>query len=563
MKTALWTCLGLLPLAAVGCRGAEVPEPHRDRPNILLIVADDLGYSDLGCYGSEIPTPNLDALAESGMRGTDFYAAPRGAPSRAMLMTGVDNHVAGFGSSRRRLAHNQEGRPGYEGHLSSRVVTVASLLRAGGYHTVMAGKWELGGDPASLPAARGFEKSFALHDGAASHWSDMRSAIPGRDRATYTHDGEPVEALPEDYFSTRFFTDFVKESIAENTGDGRPFFAYLAFQAPHGPLAAPEAWRDRAKGRYDEGYGVIRKRRLLRMKMIGLVKEEVDPYPGIPTVPRWDELDEQIQRRQARKMELYAAMVENLDFHVGRLVDFLKERGEYDDTVIVFLSDNGAEAGDRGPNGMDPRDREWYAERFPLTDVEDWGRPGSFVEYGPAWAQVSTVPFRLFKGTMAEGGIRAPIVWHGPPLKPNGGVSRLVLHVTDLPATFLDLAGVAYPERFAGRVLAPLEGRSLLGLETRWFRAQPPHPWLGFEYSGDRALRRGRWKLVQMPPPFGSGAWRLYRLDRDPSELHDQAAEEPALREQLLGLWEEYARDHGVIVPAREPVEPAEPPPAP
>ncbi|MEN8183903.1 MAG: sulfatase-like hydrolase/transferase, partial [Myxococcota bacterium] len=285
------TLVGILLAAGVAltCASAEVHDPAVERPSFLVIVADDLGYSDLGAYGGEIPTPNLDALAISGLRATDFYVSCRGAPSRAMLLTGVDNHVAGFGvSDGRHPEPIQKGQPGYEGRLSERVVTVASLLRDAGYHTSMAGKWALGEEPGNLPRARGFERSFVLHDAAASHWQDMRSAVPRRPRARYTRDGADVESLPAGYFSTRFFTDFVLESIAEARAAGRPFFSYLSFQAPHGPLADDE--RVSFSGRYDEGFDAIRNARLLRMKTLGLLDQSVQPYPGIPTVPSWSDL---------------------------------------------------------------------------------------------------------------------------------------------------------------------------------------------------------------------------------------------------------------------------------
>jgi arylsulfatase len=547
LRIGLATAIGL---ALAGCLAPDVPPPTRDRPNILLVVADDLGYSDLGSYGGEISTPNLDALARSGVRATDFYVSSRGAPTRAMLLTGVDNHIAGFGNLRRRLAPNQEGHPGYEGRLSGRVVTVASLLRDAGYHTYMAGKWELGEDPESLPTARGFEQSFALHDDAASHWGDGASAIPGRDRAHYTENGRKVSELPADYFSTEHFTDFIMDRIDADRGDGRPFFAYLAYQAPHGPLAVPDDWLDRAAGRYEKGYDAIRDLRLLRMKRAKLVRQEVRPYPGIPTVPAWSDLSDEQKREQARKMELYAAMVENLDFHIGRVLDHLREIGEYQDTLIVFLSDNGTEPGDRGPAGMDARNRAWYAQQFPDSDFESWGRPGAFVEYGAAWAQVGMVPFRLFKGTHAEGGIRSPLIVSGPGVARRGRLSHAVLHVTDLTPTFLELAKVPHPHEYGGRAVASPQGVSAVPLLAGGWRAgRGSHEWLGFEFAGDRALRRGPWKLVWMPAPFGAGEWRLYRIDRDPAELFDRSEKKPEERQALLALWEEYARANGVVLP--------------
>ncbi len=546
-----------LALALVGCRSDDLPPRVREQPNILLIVADDLGYSDLGAYGSEIPTPHLDALAKEGLKARSFYEAPRGGPTRAMLLTGVDNHVAGFGASRRRLDPTEEVRPGYEGVLRPNVVTVASLLQAAGYHTVMAGKWELGSIPGTLPAERGFERSFVLHDKRASYWSDMTGAVPGFPRATYTRNGEPVTSLPDDYFSTRDFTDFVIESIDELRGDGAPFFAYLSYQAPHGPLSAPDDWRDRFAGRYDEGFDRIGELRLLRMKREKLVREEVDPFPGLPTIPPWSALDDEQKGDRSRRMELYAAMVANLDFHAGRVLDYLKEIGEYQDTLIVFLSDNGPEPGDRGPAGMDHRNREWYAKQFPETDMALWGQPGTFVEYGAGWAQVSSVPFRLFKGTQAEGGIRSPLIVAGPGVLPartpwRTRISPALLHVMDLTPTFLELAGVEHPRIWRGRSVAPLQGKSLAPhLAKPVLERRGPNEQLAFAFAGGRALRRGRWKIVWMEPPFGADRWRLYRIDLDPSELHDKAERKPRRVEELAGLWLEYAKRNGVEIPKR------------
>jgi arylsulfatase len=527
------------------------------------MVADDLGYSDLGCYGSEIETPNLDALAESGLVATSFYVAPDGGPTQAMLLTGVEHHRVGMAQVRRWAASPGLDKPAYNQRLSERAVTLASALRAAGYHTIMAGRWELGEAPGHRPPKRGFERSFALHDGAASHWSDMRSAIPGRSLAHYTRDGQDVAELPADHFSTRAFTDFVIESIEARRGEDRPFFAYLSFQAPHAPLAVPEDWRERYAGRYDGGYDAIRGARLLRMKQSGLVREDVRPYPGLPTVPAWRDLPEAMQKTQARKMELYAAMVSNLDFHVGRLLDHLRGIGELDETPVVFLSDNGASPSDRGALGMQPNDRAFYVEQFPVVDPARWGGPETFLEVGPAWAQVSTVPFRLFKGTLAEGGIRSPLIVRGPGVRTTRGVfglrrhepSGALLHVTDLAPTILELAGVAPPARWQGREALLPQGRSLVPLLAGELTARKgPHDWLGFELGGDRALRRGAWKLLSLSRPFGPGEWLLYRIDLDPAELYDRSQQDPDELRTLRALWEDYARAHGVAIEPRDAV---------
>jgi arylsulfatase len=520
--------LAALALLLAACASEPPPKPVQARPNILLVVTDDLGYSDIAPYGSEIRTPTLTRLAESGLIATNFYVAADGGPTRAMLLTGVDHHIAAPA-----------------GHLDRGVVTVASLLRDAGYHTTMAGRWELGVEPEHWPAARGFERSFALLDDVASYWADMKVMAEGRERARYSRNGELVEELPADYYSTRYYTDFLIESIDANRASGRPFFAYLATQGPHSPLALPDDWRDRNAGRYDGGFQAIQKRRLTALKRGGLVRKEVVPFPGLPTIPEWKDLSEEKQRRQARKMELYAAMVENLDFHLGRLLDHLEAIDARRDTLVLFLSDNGASASDRGPSGIDRDHHEALVQNFPANDFENWGRPGSFVEVGAGWGQTSSVPFRMFKGSLAEGGTRSPLVASGRGVEHRRAATDALLHVTDIVPTLLAMAGVEHPDAHGGRRVEPLRGRSLLPLfagEAKAVRSRDD--WIGFELNGDGAVRQGPWKAVRMARPLGTGDWRLYRLDRDPSELHDASKREPAKLKRLVALWEEYARAH-------------------
>ncbi len=544
----------LIAAGLFGCVSAT-PAEVRERPNILVVVADDLGYSDISPFGSEIETPTLGALAKEGLIATSFYVSPDGGPTTAMLLTGVDHHLSGFGDLPGGLPPEASGRAGYESYLNDQVVTVATLLRDSGYHTYMAGKWELGREPGRRPFERGFERSLALLDPMASYWGDMVPAIQGESRARYSRNGVSLEALPDDWYSTRSFPDELIAQIDADHGDGKPFFAYLAFQAPHAPLAIPEDWIERTTGRYDRGFRVVKERRLIALQRANLVGRDVVSFPGLPTIPLWADLDGEVQRRQARKMEIYAAMVSNMDFHLGRVLAHLEEIGEREHTLVVFLSDNGASASDRGPSGIDDG-YAWLDGVFPASGFENWGRPGSFVEVGPGWGETSAAPFRMFKHTFGEGGIRVPLVVSGPGVErrrwvantPPRGVVDSPVHVTDLAATFLAVAGVTYPSAYQGRDIAPSDGLSLVPILAGQKKAVREDIPIGFELGGDRALRRGVWKIVQMKRPFGTGAWRLYRLDRDPAELFDRSASEPDLLKELAREWDTYARAHNVLI---------------
>lgn len=550
-------------LAAVLCSasafGAEAEPLEKPRPNILLIVADDLGYSDLGCYGGEIRTPHIDALAASGFRATDFHAAPSCSPTRSMMLTGTDNHIVGLGNMGEWSGPGQRGKPGYEGHLNHRAPCVATLLRDAGYFTCMAGKWHLGEKPDEWPAARGFERDFTMLPGAGSHWADRKGLLPTEAVVAYTRDGRPVDQLSPGHYSSKDFTDFIIARLKENAGSGKPFFSYLAYQAPHGPLAAPDDWIDRYQGRYDKGYDALRADRLARQKELGIVSKEVVGFPRLPTVPAWDSLSAEQRRLSARKMEVYAAMVECMDDQIGRLIAFLKETGQYENTLIVFLSDNGAAGEDLGEmiGKLAPTAREWFAKTYD-NRLENIGRPGSCTEYGPAWAQVGSVPFRLFKGVVANGGIRVPLIVSGAGVQPRGGIHRSLLHVMDLAPTFLEVAGVKHPSLEAGSRLAEIQGRSLVPLlSDKKSAIRSEADWLGWELFGNRAIRQGDWKLLHLyPSAGGSGDWELFDLKQDPAELNDLSTRHPEKRGSMLRLWEEYVKRNGLILTSDGPYAP-------
>ena len=530
------------------------------RPNILLIVADDMGYSDLGCYGGEISTPVLDNLASQGMRYTNFYVSPTCSVTRSMLLSGTDNHVAGLGNMGELNAPNQVGQPGYEGVLNQNVASIASLLQDNGYHTYMAGKWHLGLNQDQIPHARGFERDFSLLIGGASHFNDawnLEWQIPA---APYTEDGSPVEKLPKDFYSSKNYTDKTIQFIDEGRQDGKPFFAYMAFTAPHGPLQVPDKWLRRYKNHYDEGWDGIRYKRLARMQELGIIEEGDNAADRLFFLPRSSSLTPALRVALGRKMEIYASMVEYLDDQVGRVIDHLKQTGEYDNTIIIFISDNGAEGNDlRGMIAGQVGSMGFLhgMNNFAENGHNSIGRKGTYAEYGAAWAQVSMAPFRIYKGWLAEGGIRSPLIISGPGVKGAGEINKeAVMHVMDIAPTILELAGVEHPSTFKGRSIAPVQGKSWVGtLDGRVQSPRGPDEWLGWELFGNRALRQGDWKITWLHEPLGTGDWQLFNLDEDPGEQYDLSVKFSEKKIELIALWDEYAKTNGVIIGNRSPFE--------
>jgi len=529
------------------------------QPNILLIVADDLGYSDLGCFGGEIKTPNLDALAARGMRASNFCVGPTCSPSRAMLLTGTDNHVAGLGNMAEWLLPTQKGQPGYEGHLNSRVVAFPYLLsNRAGYFTFMAGKWHLGEDPRSWPAAHGFARDFTIIDGMGSHWSDMTMLNPNRPKAIYTRNGERLDALPPGYFSSTNFTDFAIECMGEATSKGQPFFAYVAYQAPHGPLAAPDDWIDRYRGVYDAGYDRIGEERLARQIALGIVGQQATRAPRPPGVPAWADLSAQQQRESARKMEIYAAMVGHMDDQIGRLIAHLKASGQYENTLIIFMSDNGANGEDHADLllGTFPELKPWFEKTYD-NRFENWGRPGSFIDYGKEWGLVGSVPFRGFKADITEGGIRAPLIVSGRGVNHAGAINTSALHIMDIAPTVLQLASVEHPADGKNSEVASIQGKSMQAvLANRESSVRNDSDWNGWELFGNRAVRQGDWKLVSMQKAAGgTGEWELFNLKADLAEMHDLSSKHASRLDAMLKLWDEYVKTNGVIEAGAGPLE--------
>jgi arylsulfatase A-like enzyme len=525
---------------------AIVAAPRDDRPNVLLIVSDDMGYSDIAPFGGEIRTPNLQALADRGVLLSDFHTAPTCSPARSMLLSGNDNHVAGLGTMGEVLdaTTNLKGQPGYEGYLNSSVAPLPELLREHGYHTYMAGKWHLGEGAGQKPSDRGFEETYVLIGGGASHWSDKKPVFPG-DAVTYFENGVEINP-PEDFYSTRSYTDKMIEFLDKSHADGKPFFGYLAYTAPHDPLHVPDEWIDRYQGVYDQGYDELRAARFRRLKELGLLDDHVTLPEGLESIPRWETLSSEAKKAEAKKMELYAAMVGYMDAQIGRIVEALATNGQLDNTLIIFVSDNGANGGliqDYPGSSNDWVDQE-FNNAFP-----NLGRRGSGTATGPGWAQASMSPFRLYKSFTAEGGTRAPFIaaGHGVDARSESGA---LTHIMDIAPTVLEITGVSYPEKHRGKEVTPMLGKSMLPLLAgKQAHVRTDQEYLGWELFGNRALRQGDWKILWIVSPNGSDRWELYDIKNDPGETVDLSAMHEEKFAEMKRLWGEYQMRNGVIIP--------------
>jgi len=544
-------CVVAVVAALVVPASAQTPR----RPNIVIILGDDLGFADMGSFGSEIRTPNLDMLAKEGVRFTNFYTHASCSPTRSILLSGVDTHLNGLGSMDEWMAPNQWGLDGYEGVLNDRVVTLPQLLKDAGYHTYMVGKWHMGKEPEHIPAARGFERDFSLLDGMASYW-DMTSFAAASPQTVFSEDGHYLTRLPGDYYATKTYTDKMIGFIDANRGDGKPFFAYFAPQAPHEPYHLPREWRQRHVGEYDKGWDAVRAERLNRQIELGIMPAGTKLSERMWFIPDPIVLAPAARAFFGKKMEIYAGMVENLDFHVGRLIDHLKEIGEYENTIFIVFGDNGAEGSDlfkmiTGSPGT--RDYLFAAMHWSQTHPNAWGDPESWIAYGPMWAQVSMTPFSQYKAWLAEGGIHNALIVSGPAVKrTKGSINHGSMNVADLMPTLLQIAGTSYPKTYKGRELPPLMGKSwgkVLAGEAESPRTDEDY--MAWELFGNRALIQGEWKLRWEWKPFGKGDWELFNLATDPVERKDIAAEHPEKVKALLALWDSYVKANNVVLPSR------------
>lgn len=510
-------------------------------PNILLIVADDMGYTDVGAFGGEIPTPNIDALAAQGVSFTNFHVSTVCAPTRAMLLTGVDNHRSGMGTMG-ILLPEQRDQPGYSNRLNDQVVSIGRLLGDAGYHTYMAGKWHLGSNERQRPADRGFQRSFALLEATASHYASGPPYI-----GTYFLDHEEVE-LPDDFYSTDYYTDKLIEFIGEPTADEQPFFAYAAYTAPHAPLHASPEGIARHQPTYLQGWDILRRQRFDQLKARGLINKDLEYPPRAEGVPAWDSLPPAQQRTEARKMAVYAAMIDNMDVNIGRLLQHLRVTNRLDNTLVLFMSDNGPDASDIASSGA------WWLPKalMSLADksYQAMGTADSYVSYGLPWANMGSTHLAGHKGTGTEGGIRAPLIVSWPQRYAGARISHTLTTVVDIVPTLLNVAGVEHPgDRYRGRPIEVPDGGSLLPLlQGSGQEVARTAAAVGYELYGGRALFMGDWKLLAQRPRHGTGEWELYNLANDPSERDDLAAQMPKRLAAMENAFQDYVNRNGVIM---------------
>lgn len=505
-------------------------------PNIVLILADDLGYTDIGSYGSEIRTPTLDALAERGIRFSNYHTAASCAPTRAMILTGIDNHLAGVANIPEAIPPEQSDHPNYQGVLSPHVETVASKLLASGYHTYLSGKWHLGHQPEQRPSARGFERTVAMADTGSDNWQ-QKPYIPIYDQANWYKDGAEL-TLPDNYYSSEFLVDEMIGFIESNAGDGKPFFAYLPFLAVHIPVQAPREYTEKYLETYQEGWHALREMRHQRAVELGLVAPAA--RVEMASTADWDSMSREDQRYHAKRMAVYAGMVEAMDFHIGRLVQHLMENGQLDNTVFIFTSDNGAEAsGSADQAGLLSSFFLWLRDYS--VDYETLGERGSFNAISPSFASASVGPLAFYKFYAGEGGMRVPLIITGRPVETSGSLTDTFAYVTDIAATVLDIGQVPIDRK-------AMTGRSLLpALAATSDPIYTETDVIGYEVGGNAALYQGDYKVVKNRVPMGDGDWHLYDLKTDPGETTDLADLEPARFKKMLAHYAKYAQDNGVL----------------
>lgn len=523
----LWLSIMLFSLMA--CANAQNSRQN-SQPNIILIMSDDMGYSDLGCYGGEISTPNLDKLANNGLRFSRFYNSARCCPTRASLLTGLHPHQTGIGHMTDppgKPGQHNYGMPAYEGALNTKCVTIAEVLKTAGYSTLMTGKWHLGNEYGQRPLQRGFDKYYGCVPGATNFFK------PEHPRGITLMD-EPIEITDEDYYTTDAFTQYAIRFIdeAKNETPQKPFFLYLAYTAPHWPIQAPRSDVDKYRGKYMQGWSALREQRYKRMIELGLIDES---WPQTPLgVREWDSLSDAKKVEMDLRMAIYAAMVDRMDQNIGKLISYLELNKNLDNTIIIFLNDNGACAE--------------FAElgSGPAKQLET--KEGHVLSYGRAWANASNTPYREYKHWVHEGGIATPFIVHWPrviPQKMRGSIAEQYSYLPDVMASFIEIANAKYPAEYSNNEIQPLVGKSFIKLLQGENEAVHNEA-IFFEHEGNKAVMQGKYKLVSKWTSESEYNWELYDMDADRTEMNNRAEDMPSKVAELSALWMDWAQKNGV-----------------
>jgi arylsulfatase A-like enzyme len=506
------------------------------RPNVVLILVDDAALMDFGAYGGEARTPNINALAGRGALFTNYHSSPLCSPSRAMLLTGIDNHKTGVATIEEVLPPEQKGEPGYSLRLEPGVTTVAARLKAAGYRTYMTGKWHLGHEPGDLPSAHGFDRSLALDASGADNW-EAKPYMPYYRDAPWFEDGKPAN-MPKAFYSSELLVDRMIEYLNADPDAAAPFFAYVAFQAVHIPVQAPREFTAHYEGQFDEGWAKLREARWQRAKTLGLIPQDA-PLAALPeTMRKWESLTADEKKIYAKAMAVYSGMIEAMDHHIGRLVEHVKAKGELDNTIFIVTSDNGPEPSDPvHATGMNI----WMALNGYDWKAETLGEKGSLAFIGPEWAASVSSPSKLFKFYTTEGGLRVPFVIAGPGIAPSK--KKAPAFVTDVTPTILDLAGVTATQAEG----VPINGRSLRPVLEGAERTHPEDAGIGIEVAGNAALFKGDHKIMKNGGAHGDDAWRLYNLALDPGETNDLSKADPARLKDMIVAYQTYTEQMGVL----------------
>lgn len=514
---------------------------HRTKPNILLVLLDDVGFMDFGAYGSDTATPNIDKLGKAGAMFTRYYSSPLCGPSRASLMTGQSPHQVGAATLAEVLTDEMRALPAYNMTWADQQQTIASRLKSAGYQTFVTGKWGIGDIGANLPHRFGFDRSWVLDSTGSSNYR-AKSYLPHYLEVEWYEDGKRI-SLPEDFYSSRNIVDKMIKYVDE-ADPSKPYFGYLAFQAIHIPLQVSPEFINKYNGVFDRGWNIMRQERLQKAIALGLVPETTTLSDGAHNDREWNSLSDREKAYWARVMQVNAGMLESADFHLGRLISHLEAKGQLDNTIVIVTSDNGPEYNTLGKTSkpaVKAFEKFWMAIEDWDVSYENLGQEGSLAAIGHEWASVSAAPFHLFKFNASEGGMRVPLVVSGLGVEANKGFVDSRAQVADITPTLLDFAGINYnPDEFYGRSLKPL----LTGQSDNVYGENDAFV---FEVSGTAALYRGNWKITKTPPPHGDGNWHLYDLAVDPGETADVALKHPSLFQDMLDEYNAYATDVGVF----------------